>query len=146
MIPQELIYQACAVGFAIVLAKHNAPTVLHFEDFGFRSEAERNKAMAKFHRYNNWVKGIFCLMAALLLLPDWKESLFAGVLTGLWIYLVFDIALNKNRPGISWDYLGLNDADGRRWIKWFGKNAGEVKALILLAAIAATNVLKFFIF
>lgn len=133
------IVQAISILFAFGLARHDAPAVLNFEDKGVDP-----LQMAKFHRYNNWTKFAFCLLAAATGFPDVLNIGFAGLLSFLWIYLVFDIALNKAR-GKSWDYIGSNDADGRRWIKWFGNNAGEIKALILFGLIAGVNVLKIYI-
>ena len=134
------IVQLVAIVFAVVLAKQNAPSVIHFENKGVDE-----LTMAKFHRYNVWVKFIFCVCCAVGFLPDIKTSIAIGLLSFLWIYLLFDIALNKNRPGRSWDYIGSNDADGRRWIKWFGKKAGEWKAVILSVAIVGVNVLNLFV-
>ncbi len=147
---QDITFQLCAIGFSIALAKHNAPAVLHFEEYGFRSSAEMNKAMAQFHRYNVWVKIIFCILVAVDRGPDqlpieshhWVNMVFAGLTSAFWIWLIFDIALNLNRPGRKWYYLGLNDADGRRWIKRLGEKAGKIKAAILLAVIILLNVAK----
>lgn len=131
------VIQILSILAAIALARHDAPAVIHFEYHGVD-----NNSMAKFHRNNNYIKFVFCLLAASCFYPDWKEMLYAIVLCGLWIYLLFDIVLNKNRPGKNWDYIGLNDADGRRWTKWFGQRAGEWKAIILSLLIIITNLLK----
>lgn len=128
------IVQAASILFAFALAKHDAAAIRIFEQV----EAVPNLFMARFHRYNNWSKFAFCLIAAATGIPDGWIMGFAGLLSALWIYLVFDIVLNKNR-GRSWDYIGNNDADGRRWIKWFGDRAGELKALILFGAILTVN-------
>lgn len=134
------ISQAIAFLFAIALAKHDAPAVIHFEHYGVP-----NNELARFHRYNNWVKFFFCLLAAITAIPEWKDMICTGLVSALWIYLVFDIALNLNRPGKNWDYIGRNDADGRRWVKWFGKGAGEMKAVIIAIMIISVNILKFFL-
>ena len=131
------IIQVISLLFAIVLAKHDGPAITVFEDKGVTP-----KQMAVFHRYNNWLKFFFCLLAASVFYWEWLDMAIAGVLSFLWIYLAFDIFLNKERPGRSWDYLGSNDADGRMWIKWFGNGAGEWKAVILLLAIITINVLN----
>ena len=132
--------QVVSIIFAVVLAKHDAPAVIHFENKGVDP-----LTMAKFHRYNVWVKSLFHVVCALPFLPDLKTSIASGLLSFLWVWLLFDIALNKSRPGRSWDYIGENDADGRRWIEWFGKKAGEWKAVILSIGIVSVNVLKYII-
>ena len=131
------LIQILSILFAIGLAKHDAPAVIHFEHYGID-----NKQMAKFHRYNNWIKFFFCLLASTIFIPTLVLIFISGLLSFLWIYLIFDIALNKSRSGISWDYIGSNDADGKRWINWFGKKAGEIKAVSLLALIIVVNILK----
>lgn len=131
------IIQAIAALFAFVLAKHDGPAVTVFEDKGITP-----LQMAVFHRYNNWVKFFFCIAASSVFAWVWIDMILTGILSFLWIYLVFDPALNKSRPGRSWDYMGSNDADGRRWLKWFGKNAGEKKAVILLLLIIVINILN----
>lgn len=125
------IIQALSILFAISLAKHDAPAILKFEESG-----ASNLSMAKFHRYNNWTK-FFFVVACGYILKD-----FASVfLSALWIYLVFDPALNLSVKK-SWGYIGSNDADGRRWIKLFGERAGELKATILFVVILVTNLLN----
>lgn len=129
--------QILSILVAVFLARHDAPAVLHFEYHGVD-----NNSMAKFHRNNNFIKFVVCCLAACVFYPDIKSMFFAGLLSALWIYLLFDIVLNKNRPGKNWDYIGQNDADGRRWIKLFGQRAGEWKAILLFALIVITNILK----
>ena len=146
---QIYIVQAIAILFAVALAKHDAPAIIQFEKL-----EKDNLLMARFHRYNFWAKTLFCVLAALIFLPkdimttklpDFLNMFFSGLLSGLWIYLLFDPCLNKNRPGRDWDYIGSNDADGRRWIKWFGENAGEKKAVILSVLVIAVNILFIFL-
>lgn len=121
--------------FAVFAALHDAPVVMSWEESGQVTPKE----MARFHRYNAWLKFIFCLSVSICGSAGIDHRLilmlFLGLLSFLTIYLVFDIALSVIRPGRSWDYLGVNDGDGRRWIKWFGKNAGKWKAAILLLLI-----------
>lgn len=123
-----------------MLAKHDAPAVIEFENDGVD-----NKLMSIFHRYNFWVKVLFCAVAGLVASPYWIDSLFYGLTSALWIYLVFDPALNLNRPKVKWHYLGLNDADGRFWNGTFGKNSGKIKAVILSVAIIAVNLIYKFL-
>lgn len=101
-----------------------------------------------FHRYNSWAKFFFCLAASFIGVTakvDWHTFLVIfsnGALAALWVWLVFDPALSIIRPGRNWDYIGSNDDDGKRWIKWFAKNAGEYKAVILSLLIAVTIFLR----
>ena len=129
------IVQVLSIAAAIAMAKHDAPAVIHFENKGVDP-----LTMSKFHRYNVWTKSVFCILCAVAGGPVFLDMFYPGILSALWIYLLFDPVLNKNRPGRGWDYLGTNDADGRRWIKWFGDNAGEFKAAILLLLIIGINV------
>lgn len=127
------ITQALSILFAYALAKHDGAAIELF------NSPDPNLQMAKFHRYNNWTKFAFCLLASLAAFPDLLNMGFNGLLSFLWIYLLFDPVLSKSR-GKDWDYLGENDADGRRWIKWFGKgNAGERKFFILVVVILVVN-------
>lgn len=127
------ITQALSILFAFALAKHDGPAVLNFEDKGVDP-----LQMARFHRYNNWTKFAFCLSSAATGFPSIVDIGFAGLLSFLWIWLVFDPALNKAR-GKSWDYIGTNDADGRKWVKWFPNRPGEMKFVILLTLILGVN-------
>jgi hypothetical protein len=127
------ILQAIAIQFAISVAKHDEPAVTKFSNSGLD-----HKPMARFHRYNVWLKGFFCIMAAFVYQPVFWPMLFAGFISALWIYLVFDIALNLSRRK-GWDYLGEDDADGRFWNKHFGTRGGELKAIILFVAIVIVN-------
>ena len=136
-----IIIQVLAIVFAIVCARHDAPAVLHFENYGFPNEQKQKKVLKQFHRNNWWLKFFFCTVVSMHFIPEWLEVIVHGSIAGLWIYLVFDIVLNLCR-GIEWDYLGSYDKDGNWWRRWFGKNAGRVKALILIVLIIAVNVLK----
>lgn len=124
------------------MARHDAPAVLHFEFYGVTT-----KDMAKFHLWNGLLKLFFIAAVALAAYPKIIPMIFFGIVSALWVYFIFDIALNMNRPGKGWDYLGSNDKDGRMWMKWFGKNGGEIKAVILIGIIAAINFiyLQFFL-
>lgn len=137
----EFISQAIAAVFAIAIAYHDAPAVLHFEHYGVDA-----KTMSRFHRYNVWIKFLFCLLAALATGPAIAAMIFTGLASALWIYLLFDIFLNLKRPGRGWSYLGSNDADGMFWLKLFGSSAGEIKAIVLAVLIISLNViyLKYF--
>lgn len=126
-----LIVQAASFLFAWSVAKHDAPAVTNFRVKGIEP-----KDNSVFHRYNVWLKGVFVFMAFLPSL-----NLLDAAASALWVYLVFDIALNLNRPGFAWYYVGANDADGRRLTKWFGGNAGKYKAAICLLLILAINIL-----
>lgn len=131
------IIQGLAVAFAISQAFHNAPAVDQFEHCG-----ALDKQLATFHRYNSWAKFFFCLCISLCFHPDAADMLFGGLAGFFWIYLVFDIVLNiKRRNRQKWYYLGKNDADGRRWLKWFGKNAGKWKAVVLILCVIIVNIL-----
>lgn len=137
------LIQAISILFAITLAKHDGPAVSQFEDRGFKDEQTKNKWMAVFHRYNNFGKFLWCVGMALIPAwhKEWVDAGFAGLLAFLWIYLIFDPVLNISRtPKRDLYYLGQNDSDGRRWIKWFGqKNAGKAKAILLSMLVAAAN-------
>lgn len=135
------LVQILAIQFAISMAKHDGPAVSNFEYYG-----AGDKDMAVFHRYGWWSKFFFC--AAMTIVPaqwpntDLLDMFFRGLLSFLWIYLLFDPALNRSRkPRKDFFYLGLNDADGRFWNGTFGRNGGKVKFIVLLAIIAGVNVL-----
>jgi len=139
------VLQILSIQIAISLAKHDAPAVIHFENFG-ADPVETSR----FHRYNSWVKFFFCCACCFIMcdhLSEWMEGIKGGILSFLWIYLVFDIALNMERSKIQaevkrqWYYLGSHDSDGRRWQKWFKKDAGKWKAVIIGGTIAIINVL-----
>lgn len=140
------IIQGIAILFTIACAKHDAPAVVHFENYGFSTVGQQEKELGKFHNNNSLMKFFFCCAAALYVLPDWKEAIAVGLITALWIWFLFDIVLNLNRiPIRKWHYLGSHDRDGRTWQKLFGKNAGKVKALVLFSAIVGVNVLNIFL-
>ena len=131
------LIQILAIQFAISLAKHDAPAVTQFEHYGLA-----NKQMARFHRYNTWTKFFYCAAACLAMYKNWWMMAAAGGLSALWIWLLFDPALNVTRsPKRSFFYLGLNDADGRFWNGTFGRNSGKVKFIVLLLLIVAINLL-----
>jgi len=137
--------QILAIQFAISLAKHDAPAVSQFEHYGLA-----NKQMARFHRYGWWAKLLFCLVAAIIPAQWPNTDLLAiavrGLMAGLWVYLVFDPALNLCRsPRRKLLYLGLNDADGRFWNGTFGRHAGVWKVIVLGVVIAGINFLNHFL-
>jgi hypothetical protein len=129
--------QAISFLFAYCLARHNAEPVSHFEFHGTTP-----KQMKIFHRWNNWTKFFFCCLASSPFYPAVLQMLSAGVFSFLWIYLVFDPVLNRNRsPKKPWDYLGLNDGDGRFWNGVFGRKSGKWKAFILTTSLIAGNII-----
>ncbi|CAL7961525.1 membrane hypothetical protein [Gammaproteobacteria bacterium] len=129
------IVQVIAILFAVTLAKHNAPAVIKFAD------GVSNKLMAVFHRYNWFTKFFFCLLASAIPKPfSVLDSLLYGGISFAWIYLLFDIVLNKN-TNKRWYYLGQNDADGRFWLWLFKKKAGKIKAVSLTFLIIILNIL-----
>lgn len=130
------LIQALSILFAIVLAKHDGPAVITFERYGVLPQT-----MAVFHRYNVWAKIFFCIVISLIPAWNWVDMAYSGILSFLWIYLVFDIALNLSR-GREWNYLGSNDGDGRRWKRIFKSNPGLIKAIVLSVLIAAVNILR----
>lgn len=135
--------QILAILFAFSSAKHDSVAVNHFEGYGFLNDIQLRQNIKVFHSSNSWMKFFFCCAAALYVLPDWKEAITVGLIAALWIWFLFDIILNLNRiPVRKWHYLGSNDKDGRRWQRLFGKNAGKVKALVLVVMIVAINILK----
>lgn len=133
---QFIISQVVAILFAIAVAKHDAPAIIHFYDY-----LASPLFIARFHRYNFWLKFLFCVVVSLLASPYWPDGLFYGLASGLWIWLVFDPALNISSGKQKWDYLGLNDADGRFWNGLFGRNSGKIKAVLLSVAIIAVNLI-----
>jgi hypothetical protein len=136
------IVQALSIWAAFVFAWKDVPAVRKFHNDGASPEE-----MAGFHR-NGWViKVFFCILAGLVFKDNYLFGGFSFILSGLWIWLLFDPVLNVSRDqGFTWDYLGLNDADGRRWRKWFGdKKAGKWKAVVLSAAILILNLLIYFL-
>lgn len=127
-----------------MLAAHDEPCVTYMENYVNKKDWQ----MDRFHRYNSWAKFFFCLAASFIgvaVKVDWHIFLVIfsnGALAALWVWLVFDPALSIMRPGRNWDYIGQNDDDGKRWIKWFGKNAGEWKAVILFILIVIITTIK----
>ena len=137
--------QILAILFSFFSAKHDSVAVNHFEGYGFLNDIQLRQNIKVFHSSNSWMKFFFCCAAALYGLPDCKEAIAVGLITALWIWLLFDIILNLNRiPVRKWYYLGSNDKDGRRWQRMFGKNGGMVKALVLFVFIVAVNLFKCF--
>lgn len=134
------LIQAISVLFAFSMAKHDAPAVSAFEFHGISPNAQ-----SIFHRYNFWNKVTFCLVAACSMFEGdflWSvvEMILGGLVSAAWIYLLFDIILNVSRlPKKKWNYLGLNDADGRFWNGTFGRYSGTIKAVVLLLVILALN-------
>lgn len=132
-----IIISLCSIGFAIMLAAHDEPCVTYMENYVHKKDWE----MDRFHRYNAWTKFFACLGFAFIgvkIQLTWHcfFLIFSnGMLAALFVWLVFDPALSIMRPGRNWDYIGINDDDGKRWTKWFGKNAGEYKAIILTVII-----------
>ena len=135
------IVQALSIWAAFVFAWKDAPSVREFHNDGVIPED-----MAKFHKNGSFLKFLVCILAGLIFKDNYLFGGFSFALCGLWIWLLFDPVLNLARKqGLTWDYLGLNDADGRRWRKWFGeKNAGKWKAVVLSAAIVGLNLLIYF--
>lgn len=136
------IVQALSIWAAFVFAWKDAPSVREFHNDGVSQED-----MGKFHKNGSFLKLLVCILAGLVFNENYLFAGFSFVLSGLWIWLLFDPVLNRARSqGFKLDYLGLNDADGRRWRKWFGdKNAGKWKAVVLSAAILILNILIYFL-
>lgn len=136
--------QVIAIQFAVACAIHDSVAVNHFEGYGFRTDNQLKHELAKFHSSNSWMKSFFCCAASLYALPDWITAIATGLVSALWIWFLFDIALNSNRnPKRQWYYLGSHDNDGNRWKKIFGKSAGKWKAVILFVLIATINIIYF---
>ncbi len=136
------IVQALSIWAAFVFAWKDAPSVRKFHNDGVSPEE-----MAKFHKNGSFLKFMVCILAALVFKDNYLFAGASSLLSGLWIWLLFDPVLNVSRKqGIEWDYVGENDADGRRWRKWFGpEKAGRKKAFYLSAAIVVINVLIYFL-
>lgn len=129
--------QAISIAFALAMAWHNAPAVSQFEHSGIN-----NLWMARFHRYGWWTRAVFVGICSLVGPLTWWDAGARGLMSFLWVYLIFDIALNRSRiPARLWHYLGLNDADGRFWNGTFGRYAGKIKAAIISSAIVAANMI-----
>jgi hypothetical protein len=119
------LIQAITIIFAYALAKHDAPAVSHFENW-----SATPKEIAVFHRYNVWIKGCYCFV--IFSIVFWLDTVVNGINAGLvsagWIYLLFDPILNISRTQKrKWDYLGMNDADGRFWNGLFTISKGKSK-------------------
>lgn len=137
-----IVLQVAAIAFAVVAALQNAPAVDSFNKYGLADWPGWKVQIARFHRYNNWIKFLFCVICSLLAGPEWLGILITGFVCGLWIYLVFDIVLSK-AIGKPWHYQSRNDPHGRFWILSFTEEtAGKWKALILSASIIITNLLR----
>lgn len=133
-----ILLQVISALFAVLVALHDAPAVSNAHFYGWASP----KYNGQFHAANAALKVVFSLMAALPYFADWKLAAVAFVLSGLWVYLLFDPVLNLARsPKFAWWYLGVNDGDGRRWRAVFGEKAGKVKAAILFILIIGGNIL-----
>lgn len=143
------ILQALSVLFAWALARLQGPTIDHIEHAGGPP-----RVWVALHKYGVWLKFIFITGGAAAVLaigwhrypqpfPFWK-SLISGLLAFSWIYLIFDIVLNLTRTMIKrpWYYIGTNDNNGKLLKKWFGENAGKVKAYICAGMVIILNVLN----
>lgn len=134
--------QVISFTFSVLAAAIGAPIVSRFE---FSGGSDIVRKMTLLHRYTFLAKAFFCIaMAAIVFVitRNYGYAAISGLLGALWIWLTFDILLNRMRkPKRPWDYLGLNDGDGRFWNSVFGKQSGKFKAAILLAAIITINII-----
>jgi hypothetical protein len=124
--------------FTNALAHMQGPTVAHIEERGappFVYDA--------LHQFGAYTK-FFFLVAVASVVFCWhfhaglgeaiKRGIGSGLICFFAMWALFDPMLNKARPeGLprSWDYISINDSDGKRWIRWFGEKAGRIKAYIL---------------
>jgi len=137
------ISQLIAILSAIYFAKHDAPACNKFADAGAWSDE-----LATFHRNGGKLRAVIVTGLSLMLLfplgvSDINNALLAGGINAAWVFLLFDIVLNKARKrGLSWDYIGGHDDTGRWLKKRLGRNAGQWKALICLVVVIGLNIVK----
>lgn len=96
-----------------------------------------------FHTYS-WLQAFVVALTislGLLAYHSFPWCVVFGVLCALWYWLLFDPWLNKGTYK-NWDYLG-NDSTIDRWLKKrFGKNGGQIKAIIMVVLIVLINAVK----
>lgn len=132
-----LLVQVISIAFAVIAAWISAPIVTRFENKG----ATPHK-MAVLHWWTAFVKVVFGAVMVAQTLPNARLAAFTGLFCLLWVYLLFDCILNRLRlPKRPWDYLGLNDRDGRFWNGTFGRDSGKWKAAILFLLITTLNII-----
>jgi hypothetical protein len=129
--------QVISILFPIAAAVISAPIVTRYENSG--TDVRR---MTLLHRYTFLIKSIYVGAWTASCYGHWREMAFTFGLSSMWIYLLFDIVLNRmRRPARPWDYLGLNDGDGRFWNGTFGHGAGKWKVVILTTTLIILNIL-----
>lgn len=141
------IIQLASIIVAWAIAKMQGPTIDLIENAGAPP-----RVWLALHTYGLFIKATFVgtmftiefMTVRITGVPHHWEAILYSVVSGLWIYLLFDIILNKTRriKPRPWYYLSINDADGRRLLDWFGPEAGKVKAYICAGLIIIFNVLK----
>lgn len=138
---QLIILQMLAAVAAWYMGKHDGPPLRLYANKGWSGEKDNGI----FHGTNNVTKFLFILLITLVPGPVMQDMAFAGFISTLWIYLVFDISTGLHGPYKLWHYLGKNDWHGKWWRKQFGENAGKWKAAILIVDIIGLNLYKAFV-
>ena len=141
MQPIEFIAQGMAIVMALSMGRHDGTAINVFHEKGWAGKKEN----WWFHQTNNLTKFLFVVLLATTAAPDIQAMVFVGIASGLWVYMVFDMATGLWGHAKDPFYLGQNDDNGNKWRKTFGNDAGKIKAGILLLIILGINLTKYFV-
>jgi hypothetical protein len=121
-----MLVQLYSILFAVALAYSNKVPCEKFRWTGTSIKEDKI-----FHRANLIVKVLFALIIS-------NGIVLPFILCGLWLWLVFDIALNVF-IGNTWFYTGDTAKSDRLLKRYLGEYAGLVKMLVVSSAILTIN-------
>jgi hypothetical protein len=125
--------------FALFCGIHDVPAVNSFAYYG-----SSPKEQSKFHGANWKLKLCFALMASLIFYPHYWSMLYAFLLSGIEIWIVFDpVVARFRRTKKDFFYLSEGNFTDRLLMKVLGKNAGVYKFLFLIAVVIVLNILYY---
>jgi len=109
---------------------------------------QRDRQQDKAHDFGASAVGVVIVMASMpflwFLFPNVGDMILyfvsSALLSVLWYWLLFDIVYAKS-IGKNWDYIGETASTDNRLVEWFGKNAGEIKAVACVVLILIINIL-----
>lgn len=138
----EYIAQGFAIVAALLAGYHDGPAIRVFHQKGWESPRKNRQ----FHHSGAGIRGLIVFLLALLPAPDIQLMVFTGAACACWTYMLFDIACGIWGHAGRWHYLGSNDGHGKTWIRWFGREAGQIKAgVLLLVGVGLNLIYSFFI-
>ncbi len=131
-----IIAQIIMIAYAIASAKQEIPVVRLM-----MTQEVKNSYVKPFHVWGAVMTIIVCALCALMQ-EAILHRIIIFVVSGMWYWLVFDIALN-NGIGKSWNYVGNTSAIDKKLTKLFSSLAGEVKSVACVVLIIIGNVIMF---